>query len=211
MAADAVARARVGISGDVSRREDPRFARLEVLVDENAPFHGESGVGGKSVVRAYADPGNDDVRANVLAIVQRHGSSIDPACRAPEVKGHLVRFVQFTNEVAELWTHDPLQRAVLRRDDVHLQATHAKRGRDLEANEAGAEDYRGMRSRCGGDDCAAVSEGAQVVDAARVGQRDRQMHRVRASRKEQRSELVRGTVVEHDALAGRVEGRHRPA
>ena len=66
--ADAVARARVGIPGNVSGREDPGFARLEVLVDENAPFHGEPGISRERVVRAHANPRDDHIRGNVLAV-----------------------------------------------------------------------------------------------------------------------------------------------
>src|SRR5215208_240857 len=64
--ADALPAPRVGVPCDVACGEDPRCARLEVLVDEHATLYREAGPGGQLVVRAHADARDDQIGKDPL-------------------------------------------------------------------------------------------------------------------------------------------------
>ena len=61
--------------------------------------------------------------------------------RRAEMKHDAVRLVQLADEAADLRAQDALQRLRFRGDDVHLDPARAQRGRDLEADEARADDH----------------------------------------------------------------------
>ena len=77
-----------------------------------------------------------------------------------------VLLVQRADEIAELRSEHAFERALLRRDDMHLDVARAQRRRGFEADEARADHHRalgGFRLR---DDGAAVGERAQRVHMA---------------------------------------------
>ena len=94
-------------------------------------------------------------------------------------------FVEFSNEIAEFRTEDALQRPAFRRDDVNIQVPRPQRGRNLQTDEARADDNGVPRRRCVGDDGARVGKRAQNVDMRLIRARNLQTDRLGAGRKKQ--------------------------
>jgi hypothetical protein len=80
------------------------------------------------------------------------------------MKHDAITLVERPDEVAELGTERPLERALHRSDDVHTERTSPQRGGDIEPDEAGGEHHRAARSASCLDDPPAVSERTEVVN-----------------------------------------------
>ena len=126
---------------------------------------------------------------------------------SPRWKIDAVLLVQAAHEVAELGAQHALQRALVRRDDVHVDAARAQRRGDLEADEARADHDRAPRRCRPRDDGAAVGERAQRVHVRQVGARQRQPHRLGAGRQQQRVVGDLAAVAERDLARAWVDAR----
>ena len=92
---------------------------------------------------------------------------------------------------------------------MNLDVARAQRGRDFEADEAGAE-HDGAARRLGAlDDGAAVGERAQRVNMRLVGARDRQPDRLGAGREQQPVVGEPCSIGERDLARARVDARRR--
>ena len=204
---NALVRMRIRPPRDVARGKDPAGARLEVLVDDDAFVERESGVLGQRRRRTDADAHHDEVGVDRSAAAQANRAAIDRRHRLPEVEHDAVRFVKPLHEASELDAHDPLERHRIRRDHVDVDAARPQRGRDLEADEAGADDNDARGALRALDDRPAVGERAQVENLVLVVAGNGQAHGIGARREQQRAVFAARAVLEADRARGRIDRR----
>ena len=89
------------------------------------------------------------------------------------------------HEVAHLRPEDTLHRTLFRCHNMDFEVARAKRGRDFQADEAGAQDDSPAGRLRTIDNRPAVGERAQRMDMVLVGARDRQSDRFGARCQEQ--------------------------
>jgi hypothetical protein len=179
---DAFSGVRIRPVGDVAGREDTRRIRLEVLVHSDAFADNEARLRRQRRVQPRPDASDNEIGRDALAAPEDDSLPVDRAGRFLHVEDDAVLLVHAAYEVAKLTSHDALQRAMVRRDDVHVYAARGQRRRHLEADEARPQHDRAPRLARRGDDRATVSERSQVVNASPVVERRRQVDRLGAGR-----------------------------
>jgi hypothetical protein len=177
----------VGPPRHVARRVDPRHAGLEKFIDEDAAVRRDPGPVGEVRLRTHADSGDDEIRIQPLAALERDIRATDLGRGLAEPEDDAMLLVKRPDEVAELRSEHPLERTRFGSDDGHVETASPQSGRDLEADEARAQHDRPFRLRRGFDDRATVGKRSQIMNAlARL--RDVESHRRRARRDQQRTE-----------------------
>src|SRR5690349_4404151 len=136
---------RVGIriwpTRDIARGKNSPDARFEKLVDGDPVIEHQAGLLGELEVRTNADAGDDYVGVDTAPIVQLHTSVANRAHAVAEVERDALVFVNLLDQLAELLAEHSLEGERLGRDNVDFEPPRDQRSRDLESNEAGANDY----------------------------------------------------------------------
>jgi len=127
---------------DVASREDPGYARLEVLVDRNATVGDEPSLLRQRGFRPHADSDDDKISREDITTAQRDVALVDCRRNGAEMEGHAMLLVNVPNEISDFCAHDALQWTSLRGDDVDLDTPCAERGGDLKTDEARADHNR---------------------------------------------------------------------
>jgi hypothetical protein len=91
---DALAREPIRPTGNVTRREDPRYAGLEVFVYADTAIDGEACVCGQGNRGADADADDDQIGCETFSRLQRDGSLLNRGNRGAEMKCHAVPLVE---------------------------------------------------------------------------------------------------------------------
>jgi hypothetical protein len=148
----------LAIARDISGREMPGHRSLQVVVDEDAVLHVHSGCRGKC--RAWRHPCADDeeVRRHATSVTERQCLAIERVHGCLQMEDHAAVPMQAGDEFAEFATEHSLHRNRLGRYHVHVQATCAQSGRSLHADETGADERDGLRTRTGGNDRARIGQ-----------------------------------------------------
>src|SRR5215203_205425 len=132
--------------GDVSRREDVVDRGLETGVDEDAVVELETAVLQPAGGRRHSDSDDDEIRLDVAAGSRPDDLDLAVAEEALDsvVEQHLdpAVSIQVDEERRERGRPEGLEGSCASVDDRHLDSACPKRGRHLEADEAGADDDR---------------------------------------------------------------------
>jgi hypothetical protein len=122
------------------------------------------------------------------------------------VEDDAVRLVQTAHEVAHLGAQDAFHGALVRRDDMHLEAAFAQRGGDFESDEAGPHHDGAARGRRARDDRARVRQRPQGVDVRQVHAGDRQANRLGAGGQQEPVVGDLAAVAEFELARLRIDG-----
>ncbi len=137
---DRLARQRIRKGRDVASRIDARNGRLEELIDDDSVRDTKSGWAREVQARPDADADQDIIGPETCSIGDRKMLAVVGGSRAAEMKPHAIPLVKIFQEAADLRAQCPFEGNMLDGNHVHLDASGAKSGRSLEADEAGADD-----------------------------------------------------------------------
>jgi hypothetical protein len=207
--ADAVAGVRVGPPGDVAGGEDARRARRQAGIDSHAALDREAGGAGQRDRRLDADTDEHRVGRQFAAVGQAHDERV--TARLDRGRGdahaHVDAFcaVQCQHARADRFGHGPAEQARRPFDDGDRAVARTRRRRDLQADEAAADDDQARTRHEARRERGGVVEGAQAEHAGQVGPRDRQPAQRAAGGQQQRFVAEAATVGESDLARRRVD------
>ena len=140
---DVFAAVRIWPARNVAGREDPRRARFEKGVHDDATVKAQPRRFGKPDPRTHADAGDDEIRLSMCSpLFEFHRAAVNVARLVLEMENDAVLLMQGADEVAHLRAKYPLHGSFVRRHDMNFDVTGAQRRRNLEADEAGAQHDR---------------------------------------------------------------------
>jgi hypothetical protein len=151
-------------AGDVARGKDPRRARLQVFVHDEAAIDLQAGLLGQRERRPHPHPQGQEVRIELRTTAQHGFAAIEASDALSNVEDHAVGLVKPADEPPDLQPEHASERLLLWCDDVHADAAGAQGCGDFEADKAGADDDH-LPCRPGpGDERPAVRESPKVEE-----------------------------------------------
>jgi hypothetical protein len=204
---------RVTVVGDVAGGEHSRHARLQPLVDDNAPGHFEPRPLGELGAGQHADAYHHEVAVECAAVGQAH--PLDPSGALEGLKagpgdelGPVIA-VDVCVNLADPGPEDALEgdRALL--DDGHLEPLLARRGGDLGPDPSRPDDHEAPTAGDALADPLGVAQLAEVEDALEIGAGHSQSPGRGAGGEEQSVVPEALTSGEHDLRGLRVDLFHR--
>ena len=173
-------------------------ARLEVLVDEDATVHGQSGSFGQGHGRSHAGADDHQIGLDDVASRQGHAARVDGGyASAPGGRRRRAPSCFARMDVAQLGAQHAPQWVCVGGDDMRLDAARAQRCGDLEADEASSQGHRAAGGSQPSDDRTAVGERTERVDVRLLDPRDRGPRGTRARGQQKGAVRVRGPACDH--------------
>src|SRR6516162_11702323 len=114
------------------------------------------------------------------------------------MEGDAVLLVDLAHEVADFPAEHVFHRPRFGCHDMYREPPLAQRRRDLEPDEARADDDRPARGRRRGDKCPAVGERSQMMDMRKIAAGNIEPDRRGAGGEEQRAVMMPAAVSEPD-------------
>src|SRR5450759_1830800 len=102
------------------------------------------------------------------------------------MKRYAVFFMEFADKSSDLGTQYFFHRAGFRRDHMHVKIARAERCGYVKTDKTGANHYSPLRCAGRGDNRAAVSRCAQIMDMWKISAGHIESHRLGASGEQQR-------------------------
>src|SRR4029077_110695 len=158
----------IGPTSDVARGKDSWRTRFEIFVTHDAAIHSQSSLLSESERRLYSHSQDEKISIEHYTATQRRVASVDAGDRFAQVEDNTLRFVQSTNEPADLRAHHLHKRLLLGGNDVNGDASCAQGRSDFESDEAGAHDDDLFRGCSFLGECPTVGKRAKVMKL-RVG------------------------------------------
>src|SRR6185503_10586406 len=112
-------------SRNIARGEYAGYAGFEIFVDCNAAVDGEASLLRQRDRRPYTHAENHEIRIDDRPIAHRHPAPIHAADSLSQMKYDPVRLVQLADEFAHLAPQHALERGLVRRNNVDLDAACA--------------------------------------------------------------------------------------
>jgi hypothetical protein len=116
----------IGPASDITRGENPRHTRFEILVDQNTAIDFQSRARGQRNRRPHSDTQDQEVRFECSPALENHSAPFEPGHRILHVKNHSVAFVKAAYEPPHLRTHDTPERLLLACHHVYGNPTRAQ-------------------------------------------------------------------------------------
>ena len=159
--ANSLAGVRVRPARYVAGREDPRRARFEIGVHDDAAINLEAGCFGELEARADAHPRHNEIGLDDASACEPYSFALKAAGRFPQMEDDAVLLVKRLHKAAQVGTQNSLHRPFFGRDNVNFNVPRAQRRRDFESDEARAQHDRSARRLRPFDDCSGVAKRAK--------------------------------------------------
>ena len=206
---DVCTTAGIGPARDVAGREDASRRGFENCIDRDAAVSRKSRLLGQRQARPDADTKDDHVGFDRPAALQYRPLAVHLRHSVLQMEDDATLFMQRTHEVAHLGPQDALHRPLLRGNDMNLEIPGAQGSRDLETDEARADNERPLRAARRGNDRAAVGERAKRMDTLPVCSGDLKPHGLCARGKQEAVERHRISIGQLHAAPFRIDGHNR--